>query len=306
MYTKQYLMDIGLLFNNEYADLYTDLINRNLATKAERCKTQRHHIIPKYYFKYNKLEVDNSSSNVVNLLYKDHLLAHYYLAMNAPEGTYFKFANSNTLFYAYSKRIPLDDFTFISSLPYMQELYEEAARGLINNPNRLQNFLQYATGKPRSAETKRKISIALTGKQRPRRSAEAKEKTSASLMGHEVSVETRNKISARNKNRVNMYKGTTQVMVRPYEVDDYLRNGYSFGRVKKIPITNGVKTIYIFENEVDDYINLGFRRGHCHKTVPPGYMWVNDGVSNTRVPNDKLEEYLNDGYYRGRVKKSGR
>lgn len=306
MFTRQYFIDIGFLFDNEYADLYVDLINCNLTTRAMKYKTQRHHIIPKYYFKYNKLEIDNSSSNIVNLLYKDHLLAHYYLAMNAPESTYFKFSNANVLYCAYNKTLPLEDFDSISSLPDMQLLYEEARKGFSGSPNRLVNLRRALVGKPCSAETRRKISIALTGKRKPCRSTEAKRKTSATLMGHEVKDDTRKKISAGMKNRVNMYKDTIQVMVHPDEVDSYSTQGYMVGRVKKIPITDGHKTICIFEQELDKYMALGFRRGHCHKTVPPGYVWINNGVSNTRIPGDKLEEYIQAGYHRGRIKKGGR
>lgn len=48
-------------------------------------KTQLHHIIPRKYYTYNKLEINNSRENLVNLLYKDHILAHYYLALCAKE-----------------------------------------------------------------------------------------------------------------------------------------------------------------------------------------------------------------------------
>lgn len=60
-------------------DKYVELIEINKDTKKQKFKTNKHHIIPKSYFKLNKLEVDNSRENLVNLQYKDHILAHYYL-----------------------------------------------------------------------------------------------------------------------------------------------------------------------------------------------------------------------------------
>ena len=37
-------------------------------------------ILPKNYFRLNHLSIDESRENKINLLYKDHLLAHKYLA----------------------------------------------------------------------------------------------------------------------------------------------------------------------------------------------------------------------------------
>lgn len=67
--------------DNEYLEAYCDLIVRNLSTRKEKFRTQRHHIIPKFYFKAKGLPIDDSESNTVNLLYKDHILAHYYLCL---------------------------------------------------------------------------------------------------------------------------------------------------------------------------------------------------------------------------------
>ena len=64
---------------NEYFDKYIDLVSKNKYTIKQKFKTQQHHIIPKAYFKRNNLKIDNSEENLVNLLYKDHVLAHYYL-----------------------------------------------------------------------------------------------------------------------------------------------------------------------------------------------------------------------------------
>lgn len=75
------LNNYNFFIDNEYLDKYIELINTNLDTKKERFKTQCHHIIPRCWFVYNNLEVDNSKNNEVNLLYRDHILAHYYLAL---------------------------------------------------------------------------------------------------------------------------------------------------------------------------------------------------------------------------------
>lgn len=78
---KKKLLSLGIFEDNEYLDFYCTLIDKNKDTKKEKFKTQKHHIIPKCYYKLNNLEIDNSDSNCVNLLYKDHILAHYYLCL---------------------------------------------------------------------------------------------------------------------------------------------------------------------------------------------------------------------------------
>ena len=75
---KQTLLDLAIFIDNEYLDKYIYLIN-NYSKQYTKFETQRHHIIPRAYFKHNKIKLDNSKANIVCLTYKDHILAHYYL-----------------------------------------------------------------------------------------------------------------------------------------------------------------------------------------------------------------------------------
>ena len=78
---KEKLLSLGVFEDNEYLDFYCDLIESNRNTKREKFKTQKHHIIPRCYFKYKNLEIDNSKNNLVNLSYVNHIMAHYYLCL---------------------------------------------------------------------------------------------------------------------------------------------------------------------------------------------------------------------------------
>ena len=78
---KEKLLSLGVFLDNEYLDFYCTLIVDNKSTAIEKFKTQKHHIIPKTYYKLNSLNIDNSCDNIVNLLYSDHILAHYYLCL---------------------------------------------------------------------------------------------------------------------------------------------------------------------------------------------------------------------------------
>ena len=89
---KQQLLTKGLCKNNKFFDLYIDLIWKNKNTPREKFKTERHHIIPKFYYKQQNIKLDNSENNLVNLSYADHIKAHLYLLL-AIETAYQKFAS---------------------------------------------------------------------------------------------------------------------------------------------------------------------------------------------------------------------
>lgn len=88
---KYQLLAYGLVKDNKYLDLYLQLITDNLQTEKTKFETQQHHCIPLgIYVKAFKLK--NISVNprklgeilvpgnlLVNLKFKDHLLAHWYL-----------------------------------------------------------------------------------------------------------------------------------------------------------------------------------------------------------------------------------
>lgn len=94
---KQDLLKTNLFIDNNYLDLYIDLIFKNEYTPAIKFKTQRHHVVPRSFFKLNNLTLDDSNENTVNLLYKDHVLAHYYLSL-CTKGK-LKYANQNAIYH---------------------------------------------------------------------------------------------------------------------------------------------------------------------------------------------------------------
>ena len=91
---KEKLLSTNLFINNEWLDKYCELIEINENTKKEKYKTQSHHIVPKCCYKYLFLKIDNSKENRVNLLYKDHILAHYYLCLCTEGKLHHKLANA--------------------------------------------------------------------------------------------------------------------------------------------------------------------------------------------------------------------
>lgn len=131
MSLKSTLINIGLCIDNLYLEKYIDLIEQNRNTKKERFKTQKHHIIPRCFYKANGTKVDNSEKNTVNLSYRDHILAHYYLAM-CTSGVY-KYSCIHSFLYLYKIIENRDDIVLdkeflrveISKLEYFENLYHE-------------------------------------------------------------------------------------------------------------------------------------------------------------------------------------
>lgn len=121
MNIKDRLLNIGIFEDNKYLEKYCDLILNNRNSGREVHITQRHHIIPKYYYNHNNLEIDNTKENIVNLTYKDHILAHYYLALCSKSKLDW-YSNMTFL-----NRV-INRYDLIEDLDLIQNLYEEYKR----------------------------------------------------------------------------------------------------------------------------------------------------------------------------------
>ena len=149
-----------LFIENEYFKKYIQLIEANLKTKRQKFKTQRHHIIPAIAFDLYNWDGKDDEANLVNLLYKDHILAHYYLAL-CSVSTEFRYkmicAINFILGKAHQVKLDIEELKiFIASLEKYQELYEESK----------QHFAEKLRGTTHgtSEETKQKISKANSGR----------------------------------------------------------------------------------------------------------------------------------------------
>ena len=132
MQLKERLLNTGDFVDNEYLDKYVELIQANRDTKAISCKTNSHHIVPSYYYRHHNLPVDNSLQNRVNLVYRDHMLAHLYLS-GCTQGRD-RYWNLYSIFMMSGQRYLLDDeLAFLESLDEYQKLYEEAIAAAPNH-----------------------------------------------------------------------------------------------------------------------------------------------------------------------------
>ena len=139
-------------------------------------------------------------------------------------------------------------------------------------------------GKPRSEETKRKLSEAHKGKK--------------------LSEETKKKMSLNNVGEKNhafgkkwLYNKDTdeQVYVLSNEFEKYLNEGFIFGMRPKTPFSEETKK-KISENKKGDN-NPNF-----------GKKWMYNPNTNHRicVREDEIQKYIEDGYLRGKNGKGGK
>lgn len=278
---KLKLLNLNMVQDNEYLDKYVNLIENNQLQEPIINNTQQHHIIPRWYFKHCQLSIDDSPDNLVNLFFKDHILAHYYLSLFTTGELRCAMRNAFLMLNNFNPDLEMN------KLDHYQLLYEETclARQGVEPPNK---------GKPMNEEQKIKISNALKGRtysleirekmrlaqlnMSPEKKAhiieaaknrnykpseETKLRQSIALQGHPVSQEAKKKIGAANKEKL----------------------------LGGLWCNNGSEALYIRPGES---IPEGYVRG----TLRKGKHWYNNGVR-------QLQAYeCPEGYVKGRLSKN--
>lgn len=124
--TKQYFID------NEFLQKYCQLIERHTRTAQRARVTHKHHIIPKSWFKLTNNVVNNELNNLVNLPYREHFLAHYFLCLCTEDP--FKYANQLALMCLLSiNKKNVVDKQLLYQLPLYNKIYEDYMQKLKSN-----------------------------------------------------------------------------------------------------------------------------------------------------------------------------
>lgn len=306
--------------DNEYLDKYCQLIIQNKNRVRQKYITQCHHIVPRKYFNYNNLPVDNSAENKVNLMYSDHLLAHYYLALCASTD-WFKFSNINMLSCGAARSMwDLSDESqkeFLASLEHYQELYEYSKRyksqDIEAQKKRTANVNKWRANltEEQKREIGRKISVTLKSKNIHRSPASdtTRKKLRDANLGRVKSVETRKKISTSRLQDPyrTIHKGNEEKCVRTSKLNDYICDGWVKGALKKyVTVTNEKENLRIPKDQLNEYLAKGYRKGHNHKTSQKlkGCIMVTKDNKEKLIPAEDLDLYLAKGYVRGRSDKA--
>ena len=256
---KENLLKINLVVDNEYLDKYVELIINNYYTESKKFITNSHHIIPRCYYKHNHMLVDNNSRNKVNLLIKDHLLAHYYLYKCALED-WFKLSNLRSIKFSQNYSHKIEDITdeWISeNLEDISNLWSESNRLQSENSLDVTGNKNPFYGKHHTAESKEKISRAKTNP-----SELTRQKLSNALSGKKQSKETIEKriqsLRLAHKNSTN--NGFANVGEKISETKR--RNGSGNNRKGKLHIVNlqTGKNKYILPEDYTKYTLQGYTK----------------------------------------------
>ena len=120
---KLKLLATGYFEDTDFLDKYVDLIFINQHTLKDSFRTQSHHIVPRCLAEALGHEVDNSTNNLVNLLYRDHILAHYYL-MCASKNQSFRANMAYSVQFVIAAVSDKTEAEILKELPQVQECYE--------------------------------------------------------------------------------------------------------------------------------------------------------------------------------------
>lgn len=228
------LLETDLFIYNNYFKNYVELILNNLTTQFERSKTQQHHIIPKYYYLDNNKSINNSSENLVNLLYKDHILAHYYLAL-CSKTPFDKSRNVFSIKYILNGQT-LESFN-LNDLDKYQELYEQSKIDLLQKTHSYK-ISQQISKTLKSKKIKRKIIKSNTNKIKIRKEPIKNIKLSIlaskrcgernNFYGKHHSDLTKQRISIKNSKAVRMLDLNTGIIIKEFnsitQAAEYLFN----------------------------------------------------------------------------------
>lgn len=212
--------------DNEYYNKYIELIYSNLQTPKIKNKTQSHHIIPRYVYKFNNIKLDNSKNNRVNLFYKDHVLAHAYLLI-CSSTLLFKQFN----YYALNKMFGIKGINVTEVLNTLQDLqynYEVVKNSTIN-PMEDPEILKRHNETMNSLEVRNKIS------------------------------NTMKDYRLLTKHYINIFKGHDIKRIDPQYIDEWVENGWKMGTPKgKIRINNGKRESTVWKEDLPKYLSLGW------------------------------------------------
>lgn len=303
---KEKLLALGIFEDNEYLDKYVELIESNRDTKKEKFKTDRHHIIPKAYFKYKNIELDNSKDNFVYLLYKNHVLAHYYLA-KCSKNDYIRYCNECAVNYTISKLTKQSDVEIIESLDGWQKFKEDYMLLKSTKHKNWYNSLseeEKSIFKKKLSQGKKKYFETHSGTWLGKKhTEESKEKMSISAKkrgGHAFTEEQKRKISESNKGRKNYTNGKIDLIVMPGDIiPEGFYPGISDNKRKKLIEKNPNKGKHSWNYNKCMSDETKEKMSVSHKGLKTGGKYIyKNGIKKFISKNElhTLNEYITDGW----------
>ena len=294
---KLKLLSSNLVVDNEYLDKYVTLIENNLTTKRKKFVTQRHHIIPRYYYKLNNLPLDNSKDNIVNLPYKYHFLAHLYLSKCSITEE-FAYNNIVALHYMTNKVDFNDDWDNVD-LELLQEEYERAKEYLSkHNPMYDDKIREQHKEIVSSLEVREKISNTMKIKL---------------ANGELFSKEIREKISNSQKGMLCMNKDGVYTRIHKEDLEKYLEDGWLRGaRPLSKEHQEALRKSHVGKKYSDELrkklseAHTGLMTDELKQSLRDRYLgtkWMNNGIIQKQVKPEEFDKYQKEGFSFGTLKK---
>jgi hypothetical protein len=306
--------------DTDFLDKYVDLIFINQHTLKDSFRTQSHHIVPRCLAEALGQEVDNSTGNLVNLIYRDHILAHYYL-MRASKNQSFRANMAYSVQFVIAAISDKTEAEILKELPQIQECYEIMRQAKLTYKH--------------SDEVKVKLAISTSGRAHISKNGINKNVKIDELQnwldqGWVRGWQANYKASNRQKIGI-IFEGKNKY-IDPTELDYYLANGAVIGGKKhKTPradkgqkrsseiiakltqnrrglicvhhIKTG-KVHYIKPELLEQYLTEGYAlgRGIQHGGFKDR-IWVHKDMVSKLIPKSELDQYMTLGYVLGRFKK---
>ena len=313
------LLDTGLVEDNEYLLKYCNLIVVNYKTEKDQLSTQSHHIIPRCYFDRTNQPLDNSKANLVNLKYKDHILAHYYL-MKASTVDWFSYSMAHAVQFVIGKNKNPTERQLLAKLDEAQECYEVAQRAKSEYKH--------------STEMRKEISKWNSGRVHVSKNGINKNVKSEQLDmyladGYKLGWEANYRSNIKEKVCI-ILNGRNKYVAKD-DLDMYIKQGAVLGGrrhskpspLKGIPKSEAFKAniskkrtgkqaihhpdtkqiCYVDKAELAVYLNNGFVLGTGN--VVKGALnkfWYNDGKCEKLIFSEDIPYYITLGYTKGRLK----
>lgn len=284
------MIESKLIVNNKYFKEYELLIENNIETSPVRFKTQQHHIIPVHFTKYydfSKVEYETR----INLDFKNHILAHYYLALCGAFDDIRFFNELAVLRMIGDSEVNIEDRKWIESLDKYSSIYEESCK--INSEKHKGkpswNLGKHYSVGPMKDERKSKIRESAKGRysgdiwihrDKENKHIKPSELEHYMLLGFELG---RNDPECNRKNSESQRANPNRAMLGKHQSDyqksvvsqkltgvpksDEARKNMSSARTGKVLVSNDTTndTLYVAKTELDFYISKGYRKGRLNK-----------------------------------------
>ena len=322
MKTKEQLLASKSFLDNEYLDKYLRLISQKALQERKKYSMQKHHIIPRAYYKYFNLKIDNSKENLVLLNYADHVLAHYYLTFCIIEPLKGKAATAFMLLT--DMKVYNGEQDLMLDLPRLQEVYEvgkkyRAYTSSITQKGRSGNgiagkiyindghickciFPEFLEEMELAGFKKGRITSDAA---RKRISERQKGKPKLKLRGKPKSDEHRSKIADANIGRIYIIspEGIGKSLHRDdTSLSEYLDAGWVLGRQ---PVSEDTRKKMSESAKLRGAVRKGFKESPelcLQKSLrAKGKIWINNGIHSKMIRPDEFDIYANLGYIKGRL-----